>query len=131
MKEELGVEIEIESFLFNIENRILGEREYWFCQVYLCRVKSGKVENLEDEKHEKIAWFEIDKPPRITAYGTQEILEKLKSILEKLYAFILFGPTIIFNQLKFQKVFTDLDKKRLSNTNEAATVGLWGGYLSD
>ena len=78
IREELGVEVEIIKFLFNLEDHIPEEGEYWFVPVYLCRIKKGNVKNLEPEKHEEIRWFEIDRLPRNVAHGTDEIVKHLK-----------------------------------------------------
>ncbi len=83
MKEELGVEVEIEKFLFNLENYIPEEGEYWFVPVYLCRIKKGRVRNMEPEKCEEIAWFDIESLPENVAHGTREIVAHVKRLLKK------------------------------------------------
>lgn len=67
-KEELDIEIEVIKFLCFTEGVVDGQ--HWIALNYLAKIKSGKVKNLEPEKHEEVKWFNLDNLPEKLVQNT-------------------------------------------------------------
>jgi len=57
LKEELGVEVEVESLLCVTNHIVPADNAHWVSPVYLVRTVSGEPRNLEPDKTEAIEWF--------------------------------------------------------------------------
>lgn len=78
IKEELGVEIKVIKQIFCLDDLLKKENQHWLVPFYLCKIVKGRPKILEPEKVEKIAWFSLDNLPKNLAFGTKEVLEKIK-----------------------------------------------------
>jgi ADP-ribose pyrophosphatase len=63
LREELGIEVEIESLLCVTDHRAPAENEHWVSPAYLVRIVSGTPRNLEPGKTESIDWFPLSQLP--------------------------------------------------------------------
>jgi 8-oxo-dGTP diphosphatase len=63
LKEELGVEAEIESLLCVTDHIVEADHAHWVSPAYLVRLVSGVPQNLEPEKTAAIEWFPLSELP--------------------------------------------------------------------
>ena len=82
MKEEFGIEITIERFLFNLE-LITDNAGHWFGPVYLCKIKKGIPQIMEPEYCTDIGWFYPDNLPNNIAEPDKLILKRTLKILKQ------------------------------------------------
>jgi ADP-ribose pyrophosphatase len=80
LKEELGIEVEIESLLCVTNHIVEADNAHWVSPAYLVRLVSGVPQNLEPEKTAAIEWFRLSELPEnlgiaaksaLTAYSRQ------------------------------------------------------------
>lgn len=77
IKEELGVEIKIDKFLFCLDDILAQEGQHWLVPFYLCQINKGSPQNLEPGKIDEIKWVPLDKLPSKLAFGTKEAFSKI------------------------------------------------------
>jgi 8-oxo-dGTP diphosphatase len=66
-REEVGVDIAIQSLLCVTEHRVPGEHEHWISPGFLAQILHGKPFNCEPHKTQEVRWFPIDNlPPNLT-----------------------------------------------------------------
>jgi 8-oxo-dGTP diphosphatase len=66
-REEVGVEVSIESLLCVTDHCLPKENQHWVSPAYLAKVRAGKAVNREPEKTVDVQWFELDRlPPNLT-----------------------------------------------------------------
>lgn len=82
MKEEVGVEVEIEDHLFTYDDFIPDEGQHWIAIFFVCRIKKETVKNMEPGKIDGIEWFGIHEIPENVAIGTEEMVEKMREYLK-------------------------------------------------
>jgi 8-oxo-dGTP diphosphatase len=63
LKEELGIEVEIESLLCVTNHIVQADNAHWVSPAYLVRLMSGIPQNLEPEKTAAIEWFPLSQLP--------------------------------------------------------------------
>jgi 8-oxo-dGTP diphosphatase len=63
LKEELGVEAEIESLLCVTDHIVEADYAHWVSPAYLVRLVAGVARNLEPEKTAAIEWFPLSELP--------------------------------------------------------------------
>jgi ADP-ribose pyrophosphatase len=59
LKEELGIEVEVESLLCVTNHMVQADNAHWVSPAYLVRLVSGVPQNLEPEKTAAIEWFPL------------------------------------------------------------------------
>lgn len=78
IKEEIGVDLEIERN-FGVINHILPEEsQHWVSAVFKCSIKSGEPRIHEPHKHIELKWFPFDALPENLSKATKLTLEAYK-----------------------------------------------------
>jgi 8-oxo-dGTP diphosphatase len=62
-REEVGVEVSIQSLLCVTDHCLPEENQHWVSPAYLAKVRSGTAVNCEPEKTGDVQWFELDRLP--------------------------------------------------------------------
>lgn len=78
VKEELGVDIVITSFLGFMEHFPVseeGKKQHWVASNFLAKIISGEPKNMEPEKCEEVRWFPISNLPENLTETTRVPLE--------------------------------------------------------
>ncbi len=66
-REEVGVEVSIQSLLCVTDHCLPQENQHWVSPAYLAKVRAGKAVNCEPEKTDDVQWFALDRlPPNLT-----------------------------------------------------------------
>jgi 8-oxo-dGTP diphosphatase len=66
-REEVGVEIAIESLLCVTDHRLPDEGQHWVSPAFLGHILRGKVRNCEPQKTSEVCWFGLGElPPNLT-----------------------------------------------------------------
>ena len=78
IREELGVEIEIDDLLC-VTQILDGDDHHWVSPVYKAHIVSGRPTNREPDKHERVEWFSLDALPARQAKSTVDAAEALKA----------------------------------------------------
>jgi ADP-ribose pyrophosphatase len=66
-REEVGVEVSIQSLLCVTDHCLPQENQHWVSPAYLAKIRAGKAFNCEPEKTADVQWFELDRlPPNLT-----------------------------------------------------------------
>ena len=66
-REEVGVEVSIQSLLCVTDHCLPQENQHWVSPAYLAKVRSGQAINCEPEKAADVQWFPLDRlPPNLT-----------------------------------------------------------------
>ena len=66
-REEVGVEVSIQSLLCVTDHCLPQENQHWVSPAYLARVQAGSARNCEPEKTADVQWFALDcLPPNLT-----------------------------------------------------------------
>ena len=79
IKEELGVGIENEKFMFYIDHIIPDEGQHWVSFIFKSRIKEGELKIMEPHKHSELRWFDMDNLPEEQAISFQLVMEKYKN----------------------------------------------------
>ena len=74
IKEELGVDVKVISLLGVTDHIIPKESVHWVSPYYLVKIISGRIKNMEPEKHSKIKWFQPDSLPRDLAVPAKQAI---------------------------------------------------------
>jgi 8-oxo-dGTP diphosphatase len=62
-REEVGVEVSIQSLLCVTDHCLPEENQHWVSPAYLAKVRTGEVVNCELEKTADVQWFDLDRLP--------------------------------------------------------------------
>jgi 8-oxo-dGTP diphosphatase len=62
-REEVGVEVSIQSLLCVTDHCLPQENQHWVSPAYLAKVRSGTAVNCEPEKTADVQWFELGRLP--------------------------------------------------------------------
>jgi 8-oxo-dGTP diphosphatase len=81
LKEELGIEAEIDSLLCITDHIVPEDDAHWVSPAYLVRRVSGVPENLEPEKTAAIEWFPLAHLPEKLGLAAKSALEHILSRL--------------------------------------------------
>jgi len=81
LKEELGIETEIESLLCVTNHIVRTDNAHWVSPAYLVRLVSGVPENLEPEKTEVIEWFPLSQLPENLGMAAKSALSAYFSMV--------------------------------------------------
>jgi ADP-ribose pyrophosphatase YjhB (NUDIX family) len=66
-REEVGVEVSIQSLLCVTDHCLPQENQHWVSPAYLAKVCAGQAVNCEPEKTADAQWFPLDRlPPNLT-----------------------------------------------------------------
>jgi 8-oxo-dGTP diphosphatase len=66
-REEVGVEVTIQSLLCVTDHCLPQENQHWVSPAYLAKVRTGQAVNCEPETTADVQWFELDRlPPNLT-----------------------------------------------------------------
>ena len=66
-REEVGVEVSIQSLLCVTDHCLPQENQHWVSPAYLAKVRTGQAANCEPEKTADVQWFPLDRlPPNLT-----------------------------------------------------------------
>ena len=66
-REEVGIEVSIQSLLCVTDHCLPQENQHWVSPAYLATVRSGQAINCEPEKTADVQWFPLDRlPPNLT-----------------------------------------------------------------
>ena len=66
-REEVGVDIAIQSLLCVTEHRLPSEHQHWISPAFLAHILHGKPFNCEPDITHEVHWFPIDDlPPNLT-----------------------------------------------------------------
>ena len=66
-REEVGVEVSIQSLLCVTDHCLPQENQHWVSPAYLAKIRAGKAFNCEREKTADVQRFELDRlPPNLT-----------------------------------------------------------------
>lgn len=83
-REEVGVDIAIQSLLCVTEHRLPSEHQHWISPAFLADIVSGRPFNREPQKTQQVRWFPInDLPPNltITARNAIEAYKRRSAVL--------------------------------------------------
>jgi 8-oxo-dGTP diphosphatase len=62
-REEVGVEVSIQSLLCVTDHCLPQENQHWVSPAYLAKVRAGQAVNCEPEKTADVRWFALDRLP--------------------------------------------------------------------
>jgi ADP-ribose pyrophosphatase len=62
-REEVGVEVSIQSLLCVTDHCLPQENQHWVSPAYLAKVRTGQAVNCEPEKTADVQWFPLDRLP--------------------------------------------------------------------
>jgi ADP-ribose pyrophosphatase len=62
-REEVGVEVSIQSLLCVTDHCLPLENQHWVSPAYLAKVRAGQAANCEPEKTADVQWFPLDRLP--------------------------------------------------------------------
>ncbi len=62
-REEVGVDVAIQSLLCVTDHCLPQEDQHWVSPAYLARILSGEAANREPEKTAAVEWFRLDELP--------------------------------------------------------------------
>ncbi len=66
-REEVGVEVSIQSLLCVTDHCLPQENQHWVSPAYLAKVRAGQAANCEPKKTADVQWFPLDRlPPNLT-----------------------------------------------------------------
>jgi mutator protein MutT len=65
IKEEHGVEIEVQELLGVFSHIIKKENQHWVSPTYICKIKKGVPSILEPEKCAEIGWFTLEEAKKL------------------------------------------------------------------
>jgi 8-oxo-dGTP diphosphatase len=66
-REEVGVDVSIQSLLCVTDHCLPQENQHWVSPAYLAKVRTGTAVNCEPEKTAAVQWFALDGlPPNLT-----------------------------------------------------------------
>ena len=63
VREEVGVEVSIESLLCVTDHCLPAEGQHWVSPAYLAQIRKGEPANREPDKTEAVQWFAISELP--------------------------------------------------------------------
>jgi 8-oxo-dGTP diphosphatase len=63
VREEVGVEVSIQSLLCVTDHCLPQENQHWVSPAYLAKVRAGNAMNCEPEKTADVQWFPLDRLP--------------------------------------------------------------------
>ncbi|MEC1179614.1 NUDIX domain-containing protein [Metasolibacillus meyeri] len=78
IKEELGVDIEIERLICVTNHIIQSEDVHYVAPTFIAHITKGNVQNKEPHALEKVQWFPIDDIPENITLTTDYALKQLK-----------------------------------------------------
>jgi 8-oxo-dGTP diphosphatase len=81
LREELGIETEIESLLCVTNHIVQADNAHWVSPAYLVRLVSGAPQNLEPEKTAAIEWFSLSQLPAKLGMAAKSALTAYFSIV--------------------------------------------------
>jgi len=62
-REEVGVEVSIQSLLCVTDHCLPQENQHWVSPAYLAKIRTGTAVNCEPEKTAHVQWFALDRLP--------------------------------------------------------------------
>lgn len=66
-REEVGLDIAIQSLLCVTEHRLAGENQHWISPAFVAQILAGRPFNCEPDKTQEVRWFPIGNlPPNLT-----------------------------------------------------------------
>ena len=74
VKEETGVEIEIDGHLPAYDHILKAEKQHWVTNVFPAHIKRGIPEIKEKDKCDEMNWFALDKLPTPLAEATKGVV---------------------------------------------------------
>lgn len=74
VREELGVEIEIDGQLAAYDHLIPAEGQHWVTNVFPAHITTGIPQIMEPEKCDAVEWFPLDKLPEPLAIASQGVI---------------------------------------------------------
>jgi 8-oxo-dGTP diphosphatase len=77
-REEVGVDIAIQSLLCVTEHRLPGEHQHWISPAFLAQVLDGSPFNCEPEKTQEVCWFPLDALPSKLTMTARNAIEAYK-----------------------------------------------------
>ncbi|MGE6258403.1 NUDIX domain-containing protein [Heyndrickxia sporothermodurans] len=77
IKEELGIDIEIEKLLCVTNHIIQSEDIHYVAPTFITRIVNGSVQNKEPHALEKVQWFPLDGIPDNITITTENALKQL------------------------------------------------------
>ncbi|MFZ2025467.1 MAG: NUDIX domain-containing protein [Microgenomates group bacterium] len=81
MKEELGIELEIQKQLPAADHIIPDDHQHWVPTSFICRIKNNKVPKImEPTKCDAIGWFALDDLPKPLSIITQIDIKKYHTL---------------------------------------------------
>ena len=81
IKEELGVKIELVSYLCFTDQILKDESQHWVAISYLAKIVRGAPINLEPDKHSDMRWFSLDNLPEELSITTLDSTRSYKNLV--------------------------------------------------
>jgi ADP-ribose pyrophosphatase len=77
-REEVGVDIAIQSLLCVTEHRLPGERQHWISPAFLARILDVRPFNCEPSKTKEVRWFPLNGLPANLTTTARNAIEAYK-----------------------------------------------------
>ncbi len=79
VKEEVGVEVEVNRLLGICDHIIKNEGRHWVSPSYLCKIVKGVPKLMEPAKHLDMKWFAFDELPEKITITTKDAIRSYKN----------------------------------------------------
>lgn len=77
-REEVGVEIAIDSPLCVTDHRLPFEKQHWVSPAFLARIVQGQAKNCEPNKTKEVRWFPLNQLPQNLTATARNAIESYK-----------------------------------------------------
>ena len=84
VKEETGVEVEVNCLLGICDHIIKNEGRHWVSPSYLCKITKGEPKIMEPTKHLEMKWFSLNNLPEKITITTQDAIKNYRNTTNKL-----------------------------------------------
>ena len=76
VKEEIGIKTKVINFVTFDQVFFGNDKKQWIAFCYHLKYISGKIKNIEPEKHDDVKWFSFSDLPKNLSPYTKKVIEK-------------------------------------------------------